>query len=67
MAMEHSKSNRRLKVYPKYRLGNSKTVMVPEIRLCGKWLRELGFQSGHIINIETEEKKITITVYNGLS
>lgn len=61
----NSKNSRKLKVYPKHRIGNSKHKIVPEIRLCGKWLRDIGFQSGNTINIETEERKITITICNG--
>lgn len=56
----NSKNTRKLKVYPKYQLGSSKTNVVPEIRLCGKWLHDIGFQSGSSIVIEVEYKKITI-------
>jgi len=56
-----SGKNRRLKVYPKYRFTKSKSKVVPEIRLCGKWLRDVGFQSGNFIEITSEMNKITIT------
>jgi len=54
------KKLRWLKVYSKYRLSNSKCKVVPEIRLCGKWLREVGFKSGDFVEITSEMNKITI-------
>ena len=35
---------------------------VPEIRLEGKWLRELGFEIGDQIEIKQQKNKLTITL-----
>ena len=44
---EHGTRQRQLKVYHKYfdRV-YSQSVTFPEIRLCGKWVREAGFDCG---------------------
>jgi len=36
-------------------------IFVPEIRLEGKWLEELGFKTGQEIDIEQTHDRITIT------
>lgn len=53
--MTVSKS-RKLKIYSKYqsrRWGGG--VSIPEIRLEGKWLDELGFKKGQTVIIEQEQ------------
>jgi toxic protein SymE len=63
--MTMSKS-RKLKIYAKYqsrRWGGG--VSIPEIRLEGKWLDELGFKKGQTVIIEQEQNKLTITLDNG--
>lgn len=57
------RGERQLKVYEKYfsRSYNG-TVIRPEIRLCGKWLQDVGFECGEIITVRHEKNKITITV-----
>lgn len=40
-------------------------VSIPEIRLEGKWLDELGFKKGQTIIIKQEQNKLTITLDNG--
>lgn len=57
------KEERHLKVYEKY---NSRSyhryVVFPEIRLCGKWLQDIGFEHGQTIKVKQEKNKITITI-----
>jgi toxic protein SymE len=64
--MNSAKANppktRKLKVYPKHRVGNKHFKVVPEIRLCGQWLRDVGFKSGNFIEVISEMNKITITM-----
>ncbi len=56
-----SKKHRTLKVYSKFQeRAYRKHVMVPEIRLSGKWLSKLGFKEGMNIVIEEEDKRIII-------
>ena len=56
---------RHLKVYQKYiprsYYGH---VIFPEIRLCGKWLRDMGFDCGQNVTVRHEKNKIIITVDN---
>lgn len=57
-----SNKNRRLKISSKYfSRAYRKTVHYPEIRLCGKWLQELGFKKGQVIQIDCENSKLVIT------
>lgn len=56
---------RELKVYEKYiSRPYYRTVIFPEIRLCGKWLRDTGFDCGQSVTILHEQNKIIITVNN---
>ena len=41
--------------------GRSKLQFVPQIRLQGKWLEELGFEAGMKINVSCEEGKLIIS------
>lgn len=61
------KQERHLKVYPKYfsRINSWRPAIFPEIRLCGKWLQEMGFQHGQTIKVKQEMNRITITVEEG--
>ena len=52
---------RRLKIYEKYRSRTWDNITVPEIRLEGKWLAELGFEVGEHVRIEQHERKLIIT------
>ena len=56
------KKTRNLKIYPKLRVRTWDNIIVPEIRLQGKWLEKLGFKEGGNIKIEQNYKKITITI-----
>lgn len=52
-----------LKIYSKFRYrrwGNNYTV--PEIRLEGQWLEQLGFEKGNKVLIEQKNNKLIITV-----
>jgi toxic protein SymE len=56
-------AQRQLKVYQKYiPRSHYSHVVFPEIRLCGKWLKDIGFDSGRIINIKQQKNKLTITL-----
>ena len=51
-----------LKIHSKFRARTWDNITVPEIRLEGKWLEKLGFESGKKVIIEQKKKKLTITV-----
>lgn len=53
---------RKLKIYEKLQPRQWKYVPVPEIRLEGKWLKELGFEIGKEIVIKQQKNKLTITL-----
>lgn len=57
--------HRQLKVYRKH-LSRSyhQYVIFPEIRLCGKWLQDMGFDCGQSVTVVHEKNKIIITVDN---
>ena len=54
---------RQLKVYGKYFARSYYRIIIfPEIRLCGKWLRDTGFDCGKTVTVQYEKNKIIITV-----
>lgn len=55
---------KRLKIYQKFRTRAWDSIVVPEIRLEGKWLQELGFEIGKEIEIREQKNKLTITLTN---
>lgn len=59
--MQNQKNQRQLKVYPKHRRNFRKDVIVPEIRLCGQWLKQAGFNSGKTVSVQIENNKLVIT------
>lgn len=57
-----SPEERQLKVYPKFfQRATGGSVILPEIRLCGKWLQETGFNCGQTITIWHRKGKLIIT------
>lgn len=60
--MNNVKRERKVKIYTKHIYSSGKSVVVPEIRLCGKWLTELGFVSGSQIAILCNQNEIHIKV-----
>lgn len=56
---------RQLKVYQKH-IPRSyyNYVVFPEIRLCGKWLQDMGFCCGQSVTVRHEKNKIIITTDN---
>ena len=53
---------RKLKIYQKFRIRTWDHTTVPEIRLEGKWLKELGFEIGKEIEVRQQKNKLTITL-----
>ncbi|MET0636663.1 MAG: SymE family type I addiction module toxin [Chitinophagaceae bacterium] len=56
------KHRRTLSVYSKFRLNIYENKLVPEIRLCGNWLANLGFKEGDLLDVTGENGKITISI-----
>lgn len=55
------KKKRVLKVYSKFqRRRYCQAVEVPEIRLCGQWLRDAGFEVGDSLLLVVNESEIVI-------
>lgn len=53
---------RKLKVYQKFRSRTWDNTTVPEIRLEGNWLKELGFEIGKEIEVKQQKNRLTITL-----
>lgn len=58
------KKSRTLKIYPKIRVRTWDRIIVPEIRLQGVWLKNLGFKQGDKIKIEEYKNKLIIILDN---
>lgn len=56
-------SLRKLIIYRKHRTRRWDYTTVPEIRLEGKWLADLGFTEGSQVQIQPEQNKLTITLF----
>ena len=53
---------RKLKIHSKFRHRRWDNTTVPEIRLEGRWLDELGFNEGEQVQIKQQHNKLTITL-----
>ncbi len=60
----NKKNVRKLKVYSKYQRRNRSYVKVPEIRLTGKWLKRLHFETGKEIVVVCENNKLIISPFD---
>jgi toxic protein SymE len=58
------KKTRELTVYTKYRERRYDTIIVPEIRLMGRWLQKVGFKQGQIVKVEMHKGKLIISPEN---
>jgi len=56
---------RKLKIHKKFRSRTWDYTIVPEIRLEGNWLKELGFEIGKQVKVEQHKHKLTITLQDG--
>lgn len=52
---------KKIRIQPKYRERTYDRIVVPEIKLEGKWLEKLGFKLGGQIQVEWERNKLIIT------
>ena len=53
---------RKLKIHCKFRRRENDMTTIPEIRLEGKWLENLGFKIGSKILVKQQRNKLTITI-----
>jgi toxic protein SymE len=53
---------RQIKIYPKHVQRANGLIIIPEIRLCGLWLKDYGFCTNTIITVISEKNKITIVI-----
>ena len=51
---------RSLKIQPRFRENAYSTVDVPEIKLCGNWLSQLGFCQGRRVIITTMNELLIV-------
>ncbi|WP_420603271.1 SymE family type I addiction module toxin [Flagellimonas sp.] len=54
------KPTRKLKIHRKFRRRAWDHTTVPEIRLEGKWLEELGFEKGKTVKVIQENKVLVL-------
>lgn len=60
---ENVSSRRLLEVYEKYFAKVAyRSVVLPEIHLRGKWLRDTGFSFGSVVTVHHQKNKIVITL-----
>lgn len=56
------KKTRKLKIHSKFREREYDRITIPEIRLEGKWLENLGFTGGNEVVIHQQKNKLVITI-----
>jgi len=56
------KKVRKLKIHSKLKPRTNGYIHIPEIRLEGKWLKELGFNEGQEVRIQQGKKRLIITL-----
>ena len=61
----HRAAVRSLKIQPKVRDNRWSRTISSEIRLCGKWLKELGFHHGKRVSVTTMRGELIIRVEAG--
>jgi toxic protein SymE len=55
---------RTLKIHKKFRATRYETKLVPEIKLCGKWLERLGFEKGKTVQVTEMDNLIILRIEN---
>ena len=55
-----AKAVRVLKVHERYRDGEFRSGIYPEIRLAGNWLNRAGFKPGDKVKVEVRSKRLII-------
>lgn len=60
-----SPTTRQLKVYQQHRSLSSGTRIVPELRLTGVWIEQLGFKIGERVNITMRDRLLIIEPIEG--
>ena len=53
---------KKIKIQPKHRKRTYDEIWIPEIRMEGIWLKELGFEIGKEIKIEQQKNRLIITL-----
>lgn len=52
--------NRQLKLQPKLQSLSFRTKVVPELKLCGLWLKEQGFCAGQMVEVVVRYGELVI-------
>ncbi len=56
------KKTRKLKIHSKFREREYDRILIPTIRLEGKWLENLGFKTGNEVIVYQQQNKLVITI-----
>lgn len=59
---QNTNSQRRLKVYGRTVGRGNRLKQIPEIRLMGQWLKQVGYAPGQTVSIAQEGKCLIISV-----
>lgn len=51
---------KKVKLQPKYRQLANSVKIVPELKISGVWLEEMGFKAGQTVNITISNQKLII-------
>lgn len=51
---------KKIKIRPKYRQRTYDDIVIPEIKMEGKWLKDAGFNVGEYVTVCVERNKLII-------
>lgn len=61
--IHHAPKTRKMRICNRYfERQSGRFAIFPDIRLCGRWLMESGFEAGQYIRVAHERHKILITL-----
>ena len=53
---------KKIKIQPKHRKRTYDEIIIPQIRIEGKWLKESGFEYGKYVSVDVQPNRLTITL-----
>lgn len=59
---QNSSTQRKLKVYGRTVGRGNRLKQIPEIRLMGRWLNQMGYVPGQTVSVNQQGQTLTITV-----
>ena len=53
---------KKIKIQPKHRKRTYDEIVIPEIKMEGKWLKDSGFEEGKYVSVQVQQNRLIITL-----